>query len=192
MEEIINLITAYLIELKNHKSDGRYSIRKIIQELGFSNLSYDDIFDIAKYMENLGLLKVIYVMGDAFVKLTPKGMAEFERKPQLIKENIFKKILDKKFDNELTDVLDEFNDPSSMKSKDVIIDYITNLLNDYIPKIVDWNIESYKTDLEILKLEVSKKTPDKDVIESKLYSLMDCIPLRSQIRELKSMFNFDK
>jgi hypothetical protein len=194
MKLIIDIIVAFLIKIKEKKTNGEYSIRKIIEKLDLSSIPFEEQFDLVKYMEDLGIITANYVLGDAFIKLTMKGIIEFQKKSIDEQSKLFSELANLEFETKLNEIVKEFSATSLDESKKVIIEFIDKLLDEDIPLLTlkDWNTESYKADLEILRIEVNKKSPDKDIIESKLYSLMDCIPLRHKIKELKSMFNLDK
>lgn len=99
MEETVNMITAFLLSIRNYESDEHYSITKIFEKLKITELSYDGILEVAKYMENLGLIKVNYVLDDALIKITTKGIIEFGMKPTIELEKTYLKLIDLGFEN---------------------------------------------------------------------------------------------
>lgn len=99
MEEKVNMITAFLLSIRNYESDEHFSITKIFEKLKIREISNDGILEVAKYMENLGLIKVNFVLDDALIKITSKGIIEFGMKPTIELEKTYLKLIDLGFEN---------------------------------------------------------------------------------------------
>lgn len=112
MEEKVNMITAFLLSIRNYKSNEHFSITKIFEQLKMTDLSKDGILEIAKYMENLGSIEVNYVLDDALIKITTKGIIEFGMKPTIELEKTYLKLIDLGFENNF----DKFTEENSGES----------------------------------------------------------------------------
>lgn len=118
MEETVNMITAFLLSIRKDKSDECFSITKIFEKLKITEHSNDAILDTAKYMENLGLIEVNYVLDDALIKITTKGIIEFGKKPTNELEKTYLKLIDLGFENNFEKNTEEYRGNILYNSED--------------------------------------------------------------------------
>src|SRR5579872_1764896 len=74
----------YELRVKQGRA-GLFSLKKIVSDFDYKT-SFDEIRDIAKYLEAQGYVKPIFTFGDVFLEITTRGIIYFEDKD---KEFIF-------------------------------------------------------------------------------------------------------
>lgn len=191
MKKLIELIIAYLyyyrVEKKNY---GYFSLKSIVNILGYK-IPFEEILNIAKYLEAQGDIEAIYVFGNVFVKLSTLGTLKYEEKPDILIKKDKSKIADMELFKNFEEVADEYNETSEKKSLEDVIKLVESI-KENLNNLDDWNKEDYLKDLDILKWELEKSNPNKEIIANKLNSLFDCKSISHDIKELESLLNLNQ
>jgi len=178
---LIDYVLMTLNYVRRHRPQAYISL-PLLMEIFEHNASFSEIVELGKYLEARGWAKAIYPLGDVRVQITTSGVLYLEDKePGLIEE------------------YEKFRDEKNSKSPDGEI-YIKLYKEDdnpkerlliLIEKIKDKIIKrdgnnDLVNDLEIIRLELTKITPDFNLIESKLNTLSQLSYVSSEIQELKA------
>lgn len=177
----------YILEiLKSAKTNFPNSYVSLVSILKYfnQNLSIGDIQEIGRYLETRGWAKVVYFLGDVRAQITTTGLVNIEDK----ETEDFKKEFSE-FLNEVTKDRDQnnlliqiFHEQDTTDPKNKIVD----LLNKVEKKIKDalGEIDLLK-DVQVVKLELSKVTPDLKLIELKLNNLRNLTLISTELQELR-------
>ena len=192
MKKLIELIIAYLYYYKVEKKNYNYfSLKSIVNILGYK-IPFEEILNIAKYLEAQGDIEAIYVLGNVFVKLSTLGTLKYEEKPYILIKKDNSKIADKKLFKYLEKVADEYNETSEKKSLEDVIKLVESIKENLKSSDIGGNKEDYLKDLDILKWELEKSNPNKEIIANKLNSLFECKSISQDIKELESLLNLNQ
>ena len=189
MKKLIDLVIAYLYYQRTEKRKYTYFSLKDIVRILESEIPFEEILNIAKYLEARGDIEAMYVLGDVFVKLSTLGTLKYEEKPELLIKKDKSDISEKEWFENLKTIADEYNEISIEKSRKgviALIELIKEKLDD------DGNKDDYLKDLDILKWELEKSNPNKEIIANKLNSLLECKSISQDIKELESLLNLNQ
>lgn len=186
--DLLNYILLFLYKMKIvDRRTGFMNMATIIREFKYP-ASPNDLFEITKYLESLGHIRAIYTLGNAFAEISASGIVLVER--ELI--------------NKLPDLekLIPAYFPEAIKPEDITNPTEEQIQADRKPLldfIEDWKKmineklgvsgKNYISDLEVLKLELGKLEPDKDIIAIKLRSLSQITITRHLYSKLVEMLN---
>jgi len=155
--ELLDNVVFVLYGLKKKKGMNYYSLNDIIKTLD-DNSNLSEVKDIAKYLEAKGYLELISEFGMIFVQITSAGLVYVE-------------------DNNLKPDMETFDyNAVPIYKEDEYLLFRKPLL-DIVKKMKSILTKNKKgkadigKDVEILKLEISKINPNKEIIELKLYDL---------------------
>jgi hypothetical protein len=192
MKKLIDLIIAYLYFYRTEKGNYNYfSLKNIVKILG-NDIPFEEIFNIAKYLEARGDIEAMYVLGDVFVKLSTLGTLKYEEKPDILIKKDKSEIADKEFIENLNAIADEYNEASVEKSRNDVIKFVESIKEILKKADDDWNKEDYLKDIDILIWELDKSNPNKEIIANKLNSLIECKSISHDIKELESLLNLNQ
>ena len=128
MKKLIELIIAYLyhykVDLKNYNY---FSLKSMVSLFG-NDIPFEEILNIAKYLEAQGDIEANYVLGDVFVKLSTLGTLKYEEKPGLLIKKDKSGIADDEFIAALEQIADEYNETSIKKSRKDVIEFIDSII----------------------------------------------------------------
>jgi Mn-dependent DtxR family transcriptional regulator len=182
-KELYDYILGVLYSLKRKKESGFFSLKDIIESLGY-NSSPSEVFEIAKYLEAEGYVKISSSLGDVFVEITPNGIVYIEEKDEnfmsTFEEFLKKQQLERNFDR----IASRLSKSKIQQSRKTIIDKVDQLIK-YLNAHKIFKKSDIFTDMKILKLELQKTDPDKEVVSIKVAKLETLSELRDQSLELK-------
>jgi hypothetical protein len=185
-KDLYDYIISVLYSLKRKNQIGFFSLREIIINLDYP-ATPNEIFEIGKYLEAEGYVKADFRLGDVFVEITPQGIIYIENK----EENFFptfEEFLNQKSEkNQIEKIVSKLSSKSIHESKKPIIEKI-NLIIKYLGSVNALKNSDLHIDAKILKLELEKEKPDKEIITIKIMNLETLKGLRQQANELKEYF----
>lgn len=177
--QVLDYVLGLVRLVKKNSPNSYLNLEALLAVLSY-NASFAEITEIAEYLEAKGYLKVIYQIGEIMVQITSQGMlhveelgAEFEEKFDAYMAEISKKE---------TISLQLFEGSKNPKEKVLkLVDSIKNQVREKKGEGSD-----YLLDLDVLKFELQKMTPDFRVIEMKMENLRDLNFLIEEIVKLRN------
>lgn len=152
------------------------------------NASIGEIQEIGKYLEARGWAKIVFLLGDVRAQITTAGLVYMEEKEneQFNREflDFFADAIKGKDPKEA--IIQIFSEQESGDPKKNILELLEKV-EDKI-KERQGDIDLLK-DVQVIKLELSKVTPDFKLIEIKLNGLTQLAFVSSEIQELKDYLN---
>ncbi|MCP4367417.1 MAG: hypothetical protein GY797_04775 [Deltaproteobacteria bacterium] len=170
--DILNRVVGYLYFQKFDGNTGFFGLTTILSAMEYPS-SKEEINDIGKYLETKDYIKALFQIDDVYVQIVTQGIiyAEDLIENGVIKEDYIRSIIrlvkqkaqsesdierpDKKQIQERRKNL--FNTLTKMKKK---------LGTSVSPEIYD-----LKLDIDIIKIELQKISPDRDIIKQKMMKL---------------------
>ncbi len=161
--QLNDYILGVLYNFKKNKQTGYFSLSEIAKNLDYT-ASYSEILDIGKYLEAEGYVKANFSLGEVFIELTVSGVVYLEDKPEKFTENFDSYITKHKLD---TKTVSKFSMATVLNSKKPILNLMDNVIN-YIDSVEALNGSDVSFDAKILKFEVMKEKPDREILLTKI------------------------
>ncbi len=170
--DILNIVVGYLYVQKFDGNTGFFGLTAILSAMEYPS-SKEEVNDIGKYLETKDYIKALFQIDDVYVQIVTQGIiyAEDLLEREVIKEDYVRSLVrrvqqkaqsereierpDKKQIQERRKNL--FNTLTNMKKK---------LGTSASPEIYD-----LKLDIDIIKIELQKVSPDRDIIKQKMMKL---------------------
>ncbi len=187
-KELYDYIVGVLYSLKLKHQTGFFSLGEIIETLGYP-VTPHEIFDIGKYLEAEGYVKADFRLGNVFVEITPHGIVYIEDKEENFLPTFEQYIEKNKNKAQIDKVVSKLSKDSISASKKPILDRITKIIK-YLGSIKAFKNSDLHIDAKILKSEIEKESPDKEVITIKITNLEQVTGLQQQANELKEYFRY--
>ena len=182
-KEMYDYVLGILYTLKRKKQYGYFSLNDIISHLDTIS-KHSEIYKIAKYLEAEGYVKTSTSPGDVFVEITPSGIIYIEEKDENFMSS-FESFLEKQeLKQQIEKIASKISNTKIKESRKPIIDKI-NQIQKYLNSHKILKKFDVYTDVKILKFELQKKNPDKEVISIKLSNMGEISELKNQSSELK-------
>jgi hypothetical protein len=185
---LYDYIVGVLYSLKRKSQTGFFSLREIIENLDYPSTP-NEVFEIGKYLEAEGYVKADFRLGDVFIEITPQGIVYIENKGANFLPTFEEFLKQKKGQEQVDKVASKLSAKSINDSKKPIIDKI-NIIIKYLSSVEVLKESDIYIDAKILKLEIEKESPDKEVITIKIMNLENLTGLRHQANELKDYFSY--
>ncbi len=182
-KDLLNYIIAYLYKVKRANLWRYVDLSMILNLLAYP-ATKDDLRDMVNYLEAVGYIhKVDGTIGGFLIALTTKGMIYYEDFEESYIEQIEKTFEEKGINRDLEQA-DITKDPAEEAKKN-LVNEIERLISLFSEKIsIDKDLIS---DLEILKIEILKRSPEKEIIHMKLDNLLESNIEAEKIRALDSI-----
>ena len=199
-KDILNYVLGMLYTLKIQGYTKLYNLGDILASLKYP-VNMFDLQQIARYLEAQGYIRAMYKLGAIFVRITPMGMMYIEDNKEIFYQ--FKKYFEdvRNIDVEIsineTDNLiiakteREIRNPTPEEIKKDRKN-IFNKIDEIIALIRNsWGVKGYdlEIDIIILKAELEKINPDKEIIGNKLSTIGNIDLLRESYNELVLLLN---
>ncbi|HAO20520.1 MAG TPA: hypothetical protein DCQ37_08675 [Desulfobacteraceae bacterium] len=155
--ELLDNVIFILYELKKTKGINWYCLNNIVELLNYDS-KISEVNEIAKYLEAQGYLELMSEFGMIFVQITSAGLVYVE------KNQIQRDLKDIDLDK-----VNIYNEDDYFLFRKPLLD-IVKKMKSILTKNKKGKADIGK-DVEILKLEISKINPNKEIIELKLYDL---------------------
>ena len=177
---LIDFVLVLLRNLRKARPNTYTSLVQLLKVMG-QGVSFSEVQELAKYLEAKGWAKIIKPLGDIRAKIKTSGIVYIEEKPAAFNDEYeaFKKVVTEgKVEKDLTVKLyEEQDDPKQ---------FLFSLIDKLKAKIIESSGENdFSKDVDIIKLEMSKLTPDFRLIEVKLNGLINLNFISSEIQELR-------
>jgi hypothetical protein len=187
-KDLYDYILGVLYSLKRKNQTGFFSLRDIVENLDHLSTP-NEIFEIGKYLEAEGFVKADYRLGDVFIEITPQGIIYLENKEEGFFPSFDEFVSQKHEQDHIDKIASKLSSTSIEASKKPIIDSLKIIIK-YLASSKALQNSDLHLDAKILKLEIEKENPDKEVIMLKLMNLEQIPGLRQKAIELKEYFNF--
>lgn len=182
-KDLYDYIIGVLYSLKRKNQTGFFSLREIVENLDYHSTP-NEIFEIGKYLEAEGYVKADFRLGDVFIEITPQGIVYIENKEEAFFITFEEFIKQKNEQAKVDKSASKLSTKSIHDSKKPIIDKINAIIK-YLSSVKALKNSDFHIDAKILKLEIEKENPDKEVISIKIMNLENLAGLRQQVSELK-------
>lgn len=187
-KDLYDYIIGVLYSLKRKNQTGFFSLREIVENLDYPSTP-NEIFEIGKYLEAEGYVKADFRLGDVFIEITPQGIVYIENKEETFLPTFEEFIKQKNEQAQVDKIASKLSSKSIHDSKKPIIDKINAIIK-YLGSVKALKNSDLHIDAKILKLEIEKENPDKEVISIKIMNLENLTGLRQQASELKEYFTY--
>lgn len=187
-KDLYDYIIGVLYSLKRKNQTGFFSLREIVENLDYPSTP-NEIFEIGKYLEAEGYVKADFRLGDVFIEITPQGIVYIENKEETFLPTFEEFIKQKNEQAQVDKIASKLSSKSIHDSKKPVIDKI-NVIIKYLGSVKALKNSDLHIDAKILKLEIEKENPDKEVISIKIMNLENLTGLRQQASELKEYFTY--
>lgn len=187
-KDLYDYILGVLYSLKRKNQTGFFSLKDIIQNLDYP-ATPNEIVDIGKYLEAEGYIKSDFRLGDVFVEITPQGIIYIENKEETFLPTFEEFVKQKNEQAHVDKIASKLSTTSIHESKRPIIEKINAIIK-YLGSVKALKNSDQHIDAKILKLEIEKENPDKEVISIKILNLEQLTGLRQQANELKEYFTY--
>lgn len=185
-KDLYDYIIGVLYSLKRKGQTGFFSLREIVENLNYPSTP-NEIFEIGKYLEAEGYIKGDFRLGDVFIEITPHGIVYIENKEDNFLPTFEQYISSKNDQAHVDKVASKLSTQSIHDSKRPIIEKINGIIK-YLASIKALKNSDLHIDAKILKQEIEKDNPDKEVITIKISNLETLAGLRQEANELKEYF----
>jgi len=187
-KDLYDYIIGVLYVLKRNSQTGFFSLREIVENLDYPSTP-NEIFEIGKYLEAEGYVKADFRLGDVFIEITPQGIVYIENKEETFLPTLEVYFKQKNEQAQVDKVASKLSTTSIHDSKKPIIEKI-NVIIKYLSSVKALKNSDLHIDAKILKLEIEKENPDKEVITIKIMNLETLTGLRQQANELNEYFSY--
>ncbi|MDM8523319.1 hypothetical protein QUF80_08105 [Desulfococcaceae bacterium HSG8] len=181
--ELYDYILGVLYILKRQKQYGFFSLKDIVGNLGARSVSRE-LYGIAKYLEAEGYVNTLPSLGDVFVEITPSGIIYIEEKDENFIQIFEKFIEQQKSELQFEKIASGLSKTKTEASRKPIIAKVSHIIS-YLNSNKILKKSDINADVKILKLELQKTDPDKEVISIKLSKMAELSELRNQSLELR-------
>lgn len=192
-KQLLDFTIGVLYELRvKNKRTGYFSLNEIVKYFDYE-INYDEIKDLAKYLEALGYVKSMYTFGDAFIELTTRGIIYFEEKEK-DKEFLvsFEKFVKTKVQKEkIKDTVEKLDKDVYVKSKQQLIDELNNFKFSVKNNEGDSEViyHDFLLDIDIIISELNKNHPDNEILAHKSNSVLDYPKFKDKLSNIISKLN---
>lgn len=187
-KDLYDYIIGVLYSLKLKKQTGFFSLREIVENLDYPSTP-NEIFEIGKYLEAEGYVKADFRLGDVFIEITPQGIVYIENKEETFLPTFEEFIKQKNEQAQVDKIASKLSTKSMHESKRPILEKINAIIK-YLGSVKALKNSDLHIDAKILKLEIEKENPDKEIISIKIMNLETLTGLRQQANELKEYFMY--
>lgn len=176
-KEMLDNVLIVLYILKNKHSKDFFSLNQIIKNLNYKG-SQSDIYNIGKYLEADGSVRVFSTVGDMFLDLTAHGIVYVEENFDI---NHIAKL------ETIATTISKFDEKAVEDARKPIYEMIDKLKGKFKSK--NKETDDAKTDIAIMKLELKKVEPSKGVLLLKIHDLEKFNHIHYELVELKSLLD---
>jgi len=187
-KDLYDYIVGVLYSLKRKNQTGFFSLREIVENLDYP-ATPNEIVEIGKYLEAEGYIKADFRLGDVFIEITPHGIVYIENKEANFLPTFEQYLEQKKNQAQVDKVASRLSNKSVHDSKLPIFEKINAIIK-YLGSIKALKNSDFHIDAKILKLEIEKENPDREIISLKIHNLEQLTGLRQEANDLKEYFTY--
>jgi len=170
--DILNIVLGYLYFQKFDGNTGFFSLTGILTAIEYPS-SKEEVNDIGKYLEAKDYIKALFQIDDVYIQIIIQGIvyAEGLIERNEIKEDYIKNIIKAVEQKAQSESEIERPDKEQIKERRR---YLFNMLSRMKKKLgssVSPEMYDLKLDIDIIKLELQKISPDRDIIKQKMTKL---------------------
>jgi hypothetical protein len=188
MKELIEKIIATLIYYKINGKDKFVSLKRVIDILD-NKINFEDIFNIAKYLEAQGYISAEYIYGDVLARITTLGQITYEERYKEIMPKIIDMITNQELKENLDKIADEITEDSIKRSFEDIKKLIDEIKKDVDESSENGKKKDYLNSLKIIKISLESDTLNTDILASAYNTLAESKVVPHKIRELGALLN---
>lgn len=182
-KDLLKYIIAFLYKVKKKEPSIHVNIGMIVDKLDYPTTK-DDLRDIVNYLEAAGYVNSLNDnLGVLLVSLSTQGMIYFEDFEESFINNIEETFKSKGI-NRVLDKISQMPDPIEKVKKDLVAE-IEKLIALFSKK--ESINKDLISDLKIIKIEILKRSPEKEVLSMKLDNLISSNIEAERIRAIDSL-----
>ncbi len=170
--DILNIVLGYLYFQKFDGNTGFFSLTTVLTAIEYPS-SKEEVNDIGKYLEAKDYIKALFQIDDVYIQIITQGIiyAEGLIERNEIKEGYIKDII--KIVKQRSQSKSEIEGPDKeqIKKKRKYLFTTLNSMKKKLGSSVSPELYDLKLDIDIIKLELQKISPDRDVIRQKMMKL---------------------
>lgn len=181
--DLLDYIVRLLKEAKSVDANGFISLTAFLNLVKYKH-TFNDALEIGKYLETVGWAKAAYLIGDVRLQITTNGILHIEEKGDAFEEVYTKYIQDilSGYPQESAPFLKLLNEQNSIDPKATIF----ALIDETEAKMKKANLnDDMLKDIQVIRIEISKMSPDLRMIEIKLNILGGYNEISDEISQLK-------
>jgi len=169
---VLNIVLGYLYFQKFDGNTGFFSLTTILTALDYPS-SEVEVYDIGKYLETKDYIKALFQIDDVYIQIMTQGiiyveelLEQFEIQEASIRDII--KLVKQKAQSER-----EIERPNKqqIQEKRKNLFNMLNIIKRKIGTSASPDIYDLRLDIDIIKLELQKISPDRDIIKQKMMRL---------------------
>lgn len=189
--QLLDFSIGVLYELRvKQKKTGYFSLKEIVNYFDYE-ATFDEIRDIAKYLEAQGYVKTIFTYGDVFLELTTRGIIYFEEKDNKFISS-FDAFIKAKMDKEkIKSAVEQLDKNIIATSKVALVKEIQSFRSEVKKQNVKHQYNDFLHDIDILISELQKETPDKEILAHKANKLLENLTFRDKLTKIVSKLNIE-
>ncbi len=188
--DTLKIVLGHLYFQKFDGNTGFFGLTDILTAIGYPTAK-EELNNIGKYLEAKDYIKAIFQIDDVYVQIITQGILYVE---ELLEKNEINEIIIKEMNKKIkqsAQLASEIERPSIGQIKarrKQLLNMLTNIKRKLGSSI---NLENYdlKKDVDIIKLELEKLNPDKDIIRQKMMRFDYNERIRSEINVLYENLN---
>lgn len=184
-KDLLDYIVAYLYEMQINNKTGYFSLKKIVEQFQY-NTDFENIIDIAKYLEARDRISANYIFGDVLIKISTTGIIYIEDKGKLFNRKFRSILADLEFEENIEKIAKELGEKTN-SNESVNIEKYFNQIRRKIEKSNDWNKDAYLNKLEIVRLLLKEMEPPKPIIMKYIDELYEVPHISSLLKDLELM-----
>ncbi len=189
--QLLNFTVAVLYELKlKKKKTGFFSLNQIVKYLNYDT-NFDEIKEIARYLDAQGFVKSSYTYGDVYVELTTRGIIHVEESDINILKSLHEYIDNKKDDKEIADVAVTNQSEILLVAKKTLLFEFQQFKLLVERRNTQAQFNDYLQDVKIIISELEKDRPDNEFLNNKANKLLENLTFRDDVSNIVSKLNLD-
>lgn len=194
LKSMVKIILLILYKLRDEMTDF-VNINKIFQYVekeGNSRIhEFSELKEFVGYLEAKGYVKVKYVVGGVFVKLTTPGRFEVEESENNNNENGINETAQSIYEKITADSISGLKDTQEniIELRKPLYNLLENIKENIKKNASDKS--SLYIDAEIINLELKKLEPDSDVLVTKILALQDAHFISNELTQFTDQLGID-
>ncbi|MCP4108668.1 MAG: hypothetical protein GY749_24495 [Desulfobacteraceae bacterium] len=170
--DILNIVVGYLYFQKFDGNTGFFALTTILSATDYPS-SKEEVNDIGKYLETKDYIKALFQIDDVYVQIATQGIIYAEEliENDVIEEDYIRSII--KLVKQKAQSEREIERPDKNQIKERRKNLFNTLTNMKKKLGTSANPEIYdlKLDIDIIRIELQKISPDRDIIKQKMMKL---------------------
>ena len=189
--QLLDFSVGVLYDLRvKQKRTAYFSLKEIVKYFDYE-ATFDELRDIAKYLEAQGYVKTLFTYGDVFLELTTRGIIYFEEKDNVFITAFEAFMKGKEQKEKIKTTVEQLDKNSITTSKNNLVKEIKNFREEVKNQNDKNQYNDYLFDIDILIFELQKDNPDKEILAHKTNKLLENLKFRDKLSTFISKLNIE-